>query len=185
MADEYPFPIPWPESPFQLAERSFHHVTADYELIRFFSATIYVHEEDQARTEAIFNDLVGILISRAHEYGLRVYERPVWGPFDGSRFQTIFGSSKGHVLGGAFRERLQQLAEEVAEGFKHLSKHGHAIIIVGNLGIAMAGGADVAATRFDIPPEVTHSIVLASAAAGAAGGLRRLYKKETKTDPPS
>ena len=178
MADEYPFPFFRFESPFHMVERSFNPVTADYEIVRYFSATIYVHDENPERTEAIFNDLVGILRTHAEEYGLRVFERPVWGPFEGSRYQTIFGVSEDHVLGGTFRERLEKLAEDVATGFKNLSEHGQAIIIVGDLAIVGAGGADKAAEKFEIPIEVTHAIVLGHASISALERLRKLAKKD-------
>jgi hypothetical protein len=86
MADAGNFPeysLFWFDSLLR-AERSVDPRFDDYELRRNFTITIYVHnDEEKVREEGVFNDVVGILRTRARNYGLIIYESGP-GPFEGS-----------------------------------------------------------------------------------------------------
>lgn len=172
------YPIFWPNFLLR-AEHSVDPRSDDYELQRSFTITIYVHnDEEKRREEAIFNDVVGILRTRARDYGLIIYEGGS-GPYEGSRFQTLFGTSDDFVLGGTFRERLEKLTQDGAAALKHVGKTGYALLLVANIGIAVSGTEPDVAKMFNVPVAVIHMIVSANTVAGAAQGLKKLYVKET------
>jgi len=143
----------------QASISSFDNETADFNLPRVIPITILV--------DAGGNTDLGIQVEHEtrkllERFGYNVTH--VWGPFEGSRFITIFGSSRQFEDGDTFTEKVHAIAQEVASGLwkrdwkSSLANAGDAIKIAVAVGgivtVIVVGPASITLGSFVVPAKV-------------------------------
>jgi hypothetical protein len=166
------------ESLLELCQISLDPEADAYEMPRFFQVTLWVDGPNKKTTLQEFNRfrslaLAELKANNCSQTGVK------WGPFDGSRFISLFGKSNDELSGPSFKERLKSISEGLRSKFGTVSTGTKVLLIVGGTAITIAGGPAAAAVLFHVPLVVTKSIVIGGSVASAGTQLRKLFEKKS------
>jgi len=167
------------ESVLRLCTLSLDPATDGFPMQRFLQWTVWVDAEKPEQTRDVFDRVVSLAIDEIKANDCSPLDDLVWGPFDGSRWISLFGKSNDEPDGRSFRERLRRIAGRVRDRIGALPKGVRVVLIVGSSAITIAGSsatAAAAASTFNIPAVYAQVIVIGNTVVNATDSLRKVFQ---------
>ena len=171
---------------FRLADASLDQSISAVAMPRVVAATIFVVARDRRTTSAVFNRVSRVVTNALKDNGFSPFEEK-WGPYEGSRIQTIFATSDDFILGSDFRGRLAGLREIVQYQLPKVRKGTIVIVVLGDLAIRYAGGPQQAAQLLHLPVAMMMALWYASGIKKAVDDLKKAFEERqlpsSETEP--
>ena len=146
--------------------------------------TVWVDADDRNLVNDVFSRVMSVALDEFKANNLSQVEGVMWGPFDGSRFISLFGQSNDEPNGKGFKARLKRFADGFRERVGSLPKGVRILLIVGSSAVTIATSgatAAAAAATFNVPAVYAQVVIIGNTVVNAGDSLRKIFHENDPT----